>query len=215
MAYGNKWSKLLVYKVSSKHMERLEVHPINPQSRLIAQAVSALQHGQVIAYPTESGYALGCALGEKAAIEEIRQIRQLPKSHNFTLMCRNLSEIANYAIVDNQLYRYLKDHTPGAYTFILRATKQVPRRLLHPKRKSIGIRVSPSPVVMALLDQLDEPIMSVSLMLDAMDDYVALSEQIFDSLLRFPGLMLDTGDARIEPTQVIDCTQGDFVVLRD
>jgi len=142
-----------------------QVHPENPQARLIAQAVALVREGGVIVYPTDSGYALGCGLGEKGALERIRRIRRLGDDHNFTIVCRDLSEIGTYARVDNTVYRLLKAVTPGPYTFILAATREVPRRLQHPKRKTIGLRVPGNPIARALLDALDEPLMSTSLIL--------------------------------------------------
>ena len=141
----------------------LEIHPENPQQRLINQAVSLVQKGGLMVYPTDSGYALGCHIGDKSALDRIRKLRQLDKHHNFTLVCRDLSELATYARVDNACFRLLKNFTPGPYTFILKATGEVPRRLMHPKRKSIGIRVPDNPIALALLEALGEPIMSSSL----------------------------------------------------
>jgi tRNA threonylcarbamoyl adenosine modification protein (Sua5/YciO/YrdC/YwlC family) len=182
---------------------------------MIARAVSTLQRGGVIAYPTDSGYSLGCCLEARAGVDEIRKIRNLSKQHNFTLICRDLSELSAYAMVDNAVYRYMKERVPGPYTFILRASKQVPKRLLHPKRKSLGLRVSKNSVVKALLTELDEPLMSVSLQLDELDEYVADIDAIDSVLLPFAGIFLDAGDIRIAPSQVIDCTEGSFTILRD
>jgi len=143
----------------------LAIHPVNPQLRLIRQAVECIRSGGVVVYPTDSAYALGCAVGNKAAMETIVRIRQVDNKHNFTLVCRDLSEIATYAKVDNACYRLLKVYTPGAYTFILKATSEVPRLLQHPKRKTIGVRVPAHPVVDALLAELNEPIVSSSLIM--------------------------------------------------
>ncbi len=142
-----------------------QIHPDNPQQRLVDKAVEIIKGGGVIVYPTDSGYALGCCLGNKAAMERIRNIRQVDAKHNFTLVCRDLSEIALYAKVENSVYRLIKNHTPGPYTFILKATKEVPRRLQNPKRKTIGLRVPDNPIAQALLDTLGEPLMSSTLML--------------------------------------------------
>ena len=143
----------------------LSIHPENPQQRLIAQAAEIVRKGGVIVYPTDSVYAIGCHIGDKQALDRIRAIRHIDKHHNFTLMCRDLSELASYAKVDNSAFRSLKASTPGPFTFILPATSEVPRRLMHPKRKTIGLRVPDSPIAQALLEELAEPMMSVTLML--------------------------------------------------
>ena len=143
----------------------IEIHPQNPQPRLIKQVVEAIRAGGVIVYPTDSCYALGCQIGNKAAMDRIRSLRQLDDKHNMTLICRDLSEIATYAVVDNTMFRLLKANTPGAYTFVLPATHDVPRRLQHPKRKTIGIRVPDHPIVLALLEALGEPLVSSTLIL--------------------------------------------------
>ncbi|GAG59759.1 unnamed protein product, partial [marine sediment metagenome] len=138
------------------------IHPKDPQQRLICQVVASLQQGDIIVYPTDSAYALGCHIGDKAALERIRTLRQLDKNHNFTLICRDLSELATYAKVDNSVYRLLKAYTPGPYTFILQASREVPRRLQHPKRKTIGLRIPDNNIVKAILEELNEPLMSVT-----------------------------------------------------
>lgn len=142
-----------------------QIHPENPQPRLVKQAVEIVRQGGVIVYPTDSSYALGCRIGEKPAVDRIRRIRQLDDKHNFTLVCRDLSELGVYAKVDTGLFRLLKAHTPGPYTFILSATREVPRMLLHPKRRTIGLRVPNCPIARALLEELGEPLMSVSLIM--------------------------------------------------
>jgi tRNA threonylcarbamoyl adenosine modification protein (Sua5/YciO/YrdC/YwlC family) len=146
-----------------------QIHPENPQVRLIRQAATIVQEGGVIVYPTDSGYALGCHLGDKQALERIRKIRMLDEKHNFTLVCRDLSEVAIYAKVDNIAYRALRSHTPGPYTFVLLATNEVPRRLKHPKRKTIGLRVPDNAIAQSLLETLGEPMMSVTLILPGDD----------------------------------------------
>ena len=156
----------------------LSVHPDDPQPRFVAQAAAVLREGGVIALPTDSCYALGCALGDKDALERIRQIRGVDDRHHLTLMCRDLSEIATYARVDNAQYRLLKATTPGAYTFILEGTKELPRRLLHPKRKTIGLRVPEHPVVSALLAELGEPLLSSTLLLPDEDEPLSDAEEI-------------------------------------
>ncbi|MGD9662780.1 MAG: L-threonylcarbamoyladenylate synthase [Porticoccaceae bacterium] len=193
--------------------EFLYIHPENPQQRLIHQAADVIRGGGVAVYPTDSAYALGCHLGDKAAMETIRQIRQLDKNHNFTLMCRDLSEIATYAKVSNQVFRMLKANTPGAYTFILEATSEVPRRLMHPKRKTIGLRVPANPIALALLEELNEPMMSVTLIMPG--DELPLTDpyDIRAALERRVDLIIDGGYCGLEPTTVIDMT-GDCPELR-
>lgn len=181
-----------------------QIHPDNPQARLVGQAVDILHKGGVIAYPTDSAYALGCHLGDKKALETIRRIRQLDDKHNFTLMCRDLSEIATYAKLDNWAYRLLKAHTPGAYTFILPATNEVPRRLLHPKRRTIGLRVPDNAIALALLESLGEPIMSVTLHLPG-DEYPLTDPwDIRETLEHQLDLVIDGGFCGMEPTTVVE-----------
>ena len=184
----------------------LQIHPINPQPRLIMQTVEQLRSGAVLVYPTDSSYALGCQLGDKAAAERIRHIRQTDRHHNFTLVCRDLSEIATYAKVDNQRYRLLKAATPGPFTFILQATHEVPRRLQHPRRKTIGIRVPDNVIALALLAELGEPIMSCTLMLPGDDWPLHDPEDIEERLRNQVDLIIDGGPGRREPTTVIDLT---------
>lgn len=185
----------------------LQIHPANPQPRLIAQAVARLREGDVIVYPTDSSYALGCQLGDKAAAERIRAIRQTDRHHNFTLVCRDLSEIATYAKVDNRRYRLLKAVTPGAFTFILQATHEVPRRLQHPRRKTIGIRVPDNAIVSALLSTLSEPIMSCTLILPGDDWPLSDPEEIEERLANEVDLIIDGGPGQREPTTVLDLTE--------
>ena len=184
----------------------LQIHPANPQPRLVAQAVTRLREGDVIVYPTDSSYALGCQLGDKAAAERIRAIRQTDRHHNFTLVCRDLSEIATYAKVDNRRYRLLKAVTPGAFTFILQATHEVPRRLQHPRRKTIGIRVPDNAIVSALLAALSEPIMSCTLILPGDDWPLSDPEEIEERLANAVDLIIDGGPGQREPTTVLDLT---------
>lgn len=194
----------------------LPIHPENPQSRLIKQAVDIIQQGGVVIYPTDSGYALGCQLDDKAAADRIRQIRQLPEKHHFTLMCRDLSEIATYAVVDNSTYRLLKAHTPGAYTFLLKATPEVPRRLQHPKRKSIGIRVPDCKIALDLLTMLNEPLMSVSLIMPQETDPLFDPEDIHERLQGVVDVIIDGGYAGLKSTSVIDLYQnGQPVIVRE
>ncbi|HPF57649.1 MAG TPA: L-threonylcarbamoyladenylate synthase [Candidatus Competibacteraceae bacterium] len=192
----------------------LQIHPVNPQPRLIAQAVARLREGDVIVYPTDSSYALGCRLGDKAAAERIRTIRQTDRHHNFTLVCRDLSEIATYAKVDNRRYRLLKAVTPGPFTFILQATHEVPRRLQHPRRKTIGIRIPDNVIVRALLAELGEPIMSCTLILPGDDWPLSDPEEIRERLTNEVNLIIDGGSGQREPTTVIDLTDDAPQLIR-
>lgn len=182
------------------------IHPDDPQQRLIRQAAEIFRSGGVVAYPTDSSYALGCMLGNKDAQERIRQIRGVDEDHHFTLVCRNLAEIAVYARVDNSQFRLLKANTPGSYTFILQASREVPRRLQHPKRSTIGLRVPDHAVTLALLEELNEPLLSMTLLLP--DDDAPLSEawEIRDRLERQVDLVIDAGACDVQPTTVIDLT---------
>lgn len=191
-----------------------EIHPQNPQLRLVRQAVEVLRRGGVIIYPTDSAYALGCHIQDKAALQRIIRLRQLDDKHNFTLVCRDLSELATYARVNNTDYRLLKAFTPGAYTFILRATSEVPRLMLHPKRKTIGIRVPDHPVVSALLVELDEPLLSSTLILPGESEPMADIEDIRDTLARQVDLVIDSGFCGLEPTTVVSLVEGVPEVLR-
>lgn len=189
------------------------IHPENPQTRLINQAVDILRQGGVIVYPTDSGYALGCMLGEKHAMDRIVQIRQLPENHNFTLVCSDLSELSNYATVSNVAYRLIKNNTPGRYTFILTATKEVPRRLMT-KRKTIGLRVPDNQIALDLLKVLGEPILSCSLMLPNEEITQSDPEEIRDYLEHQVDLIIHGGYLGQQPTTVIDLTDDTPVVIR-
>ncbi len=191
-----------------------EVHPTHPQPRLIKRAVEIVHAGGIVAYPTDSGYALGCHLGDKAAMERIRRIRRLDEKHNFTLVCRDLSEIATYAVVGNADYRLLKAHTPGAYTFILPATREVPRRLQNPKRKTIGLRVPAHVIAQALLAELNEPLMSSTLILPG--DAAPLSDphEIRERLEHEVDLVIDGGPCSVQPTTVVELHDGQARVVR-
>jgi tRNA threonylcarbamoyl adenosine modification protein (Sua5/YciO/YrdC/YwlC family) len=192
----------------------LDIHPKNPQLRLIHQAVDVLRDGGVIIYPTDSAYALGCHLQDKAALQRIIRIRQLDKRHNFTLVCRDLSELATYARVNNTHYRLLKAFTPDAYTFILRATSEVPRLMLHPKRKTIGIRVPDHPVVSSLLGELNEPLLSSTLILPGENEPMADVGEIRETLAKQVDLILDSGFCGMEATTVISLVDDVPEVLR-
>ncbi|MDX1588885.1 MAG: L-threonylcarbamoyladenylate synthase [Oleiphilaceae bacterium] len=190
------------------------IHPQNPQPRLIKQAVAILNQGGVIAYPTDSAYALGCHLGDKKAAERIKTLRQLDDKHNFTLMCRDLSDIGTYAKVDNVQYRFLKAHTPGPYTYILDATTEVPRRLLHPKRRHIGIRVPDNHIVQALLAELGEPIMSTTLIMPGEELPLTDGEAIRDRLEHHLDLVIEGGFCGLEPTTVVNLCNDAPEILR-
>ncbi|QPB42604.1 L-threonylcarbamoyladenylate synthase [Rodentibacter haemolyticus] len=192
------------------------IHPENPQPRLIKQTVEILRKGGVIVYPTDSGYALGCMLGDKHAMDRIVAIRKLPEGHNFTLVCSDLSELSNYAKVSNIAYRLIKNNTPGRYTFILTATKELPRRLMTSKRKTIGLRVPDNQIALDLLKALGEPILSCSLMLPG-EEYITQSdpEEIRDRLERQVELIIHGGYLGQEPTTVVDLTEDTPVILRE
>lgn len=191
-----------------------QIHPDNPQARLIRQAVDIIEAGGVVAYPTDSAYALGCHIGDKSALDRIRRIRKLDDRHNFTLVCRDLSEIATYAKVDNTVYRLLRHATPGPYTFILRATSEVPRRLLHAKRKTVGLRVPDNEIVQALLADLGEPLMSVSLIMPGDDLPLIDPYDIRQTLEHEVDLVIDGGYCGMEPTTVVDLVDDTPLVLR-
>ncbi|HQU99359.1 MAG TPA: L-threonylcarbamoyladenylate synthase [Nitrosomonas sp.] len=182
------------------------IHSTTPHQRLIKQAVSIVHDGGVIVYPTDSCYALGCHLGDKDAMSRIRTIRQVDDRHHFTLICRNLAEIATYAKVDNSQYRLLKATTPGSYTFILQATREVPRRMQHPKRNTIGLRIPDHPVVFALLEELGEPLLSSTLILPGDEWPLNDAEEIRERLEHQVELVMDAGSCGIEMTTVIDLT---------
>lgn len=191
------------------------IHPENPQPRLVKQAVELLNKGGVIVYPTDSGYALGCKLEDKTAMERICRIRQLDGTHNFTLMCRDLSELSTYAHVDNTAFRLIKNNTPGNYTFILKATKEVPKRLMNDKRKTIGLRVPSNPIALALLEALNEPMMSTSLMLPGNDFTESDPEAIQDEIGKLVDLIIHGGFLGQQPTTVIDLTENTPEVVRE
>jgi len=192
-----------------------QIHPENPQVRLIRQAADIVRAGGLIVYPTDSAYALGCHIGDKTALDRIRSIRQLDKHHNFTLMCRDFSELSTYAKVDNLTFRALKNHTPGPYTFILEATNEVPRRLMHPKRKTIGLRVPDNAIALALMEELGEPLMSSSLLLPG-EEYPPIDPyEMRDTLQHHVELVIDGGYCGMEATTVVDMTGEYPEVIRE
>lgn len=192
----------------------LQIHPETPQARLIDQAVEVLRKGGVIIYPTDSGYALGGRLGEKKVVERIRRLRELDDRHPMTLICADLSEIGTYAYVDNSIFRVLKAHTPGPYTFILDATNEVPRQLLHPKRRAIGVRVPDNAITRALSASLGEPLMSVTLIPAGEEDPLTDPYDIRDRYERQVDAIIDGGAGDHQPTSVIDLRELPFVILR-
>ena len=190
------------------------IHPTHPQRRLVRQAADIVRRGGLIAYPTDSCYALGCRLGDAKALGRLRRVRGVGEKHHLTLMCRDLSEIATYAIVDNVQYRLLRAATPGAYTFILRATREVPRRLLHPRRKTIGVRVPDNVVAHALLTELDEPMLSATLALPGRAPPPSAAPEIREALEHDLDLVIDGGSCGVVPSTVIDLTTDVPLVVR-
>lgn len=191
-----------------------EIHPVNPQQRLLAQVAVRLRQGGVIAYPTDSSYALGCHLDDRDAADRLRRIRQFDRNHQFTLVCRDLSQIATYARVDNPQFRLLRQLTPGPYTFILKATKELPRRVAHEKRKTIGIRIPAHPVTQGLLTTLGEPLISSTLLLPGEDYPVNDPSEFRELLLREVDVVVDAGGCGVEPTTVIDLTEDTPRLIR-
>lgn len=191
-----------------------QIHPENPQTRLIRQAVDIIEKGGVVAYPTDSAYAIGCHLGDKRAADRIIQIRRLTDKHNFTLMCRDLSDIATYAKVNNTQYRQIKSHTPGPFTFILDATNEVPRRLMNPKRRQIGIRVPDHPITLALLEQLGQPMMSTTLILPGEEMPMTDPYEIRSMLEHALDLVIDGGFCGFEATSVVDLSSEPPQIIR-
>jgi tRNA threonylcarbamoyl adenosine modification protein (Sua5/YciO/YrdC/YwlC family) len=192
----------------------VEIHPRNPQPRLIAEVVAVIRGGGLIAYPTDSSYAFGCHIGDKRAMDRIRRIRQTDQTHNFTLVCSDLSEISLYAKVENWAYRLIKSHTPGPYTFILPATREVPKRLQNPKRRTIGLRVPDNPIAQAMLASLGEPVMSSTLLLPGDDWPLTDAHDIEERIGNQIDLIVDGGPSGIEPSTVVDLSAGHVTVLR-
>ena len=190
------------------------LHPTHPEARLVKRAVDIVRKGGLIAYPTDSCYALGCHIGDKSAMERIRRVRGVDDRHHFTLVCRDLSDIGTFAKVNNAQYRLLKAHTPGSYTFILEATRELPRRLAHPKRATVGVRVPEHPVTHALLTELNEPLLSSTLMLPGDENPLNDAESIRARLEHEVDLILDGGVCGIEPTTVIDLSGAEPILIR-
>ncbi|MEL0028272.1 MAG: L-threonylcarbamoyladenylate synthase [Perlucidibaca sp.] len=190
------------------------LHPDNPQARLLKQAAERLKAGELIVMPTDASYVLACHIGDKAALERLRRLRELDESHHLTLLCRDLSEIGTYAKVDNPVFRLLKAHTPGAYTFILPGTREVPRRLLHPKKQTIGIRVPSHPVALGLLELMGEPLLSATLIMPGESEPLNDPEDIVERLGKRVDVVLDSGYGSLEPTTVVDLSEDSPRVLR-
>jgi tRNA threonylcarbamoyl adenosine modification protein (Sua5/YciO/YrdC/YwlC family) len=190
------------------------IHPDNPQARLVRQTCELINQGEVVVYPTDSGYAIGCQMENKKAMEQICRIRDIDKDHNFTLMCRDMSELSVYARVNNVAFRQIKNNTPGPYTFILKATKEVPKRLQNPKRKTIGIRVPDNAIALAILEELGEPLMSTTLILP--NEHMAETDpdEIRDKLEKRVGLIIHGGYLGEQPTTVIDMSEGETTIIR-
>ncbi len=191
------------------------IHPENPQPRLIKQACELIRQGEVVVYPTDSGYAIGCQMDDKKALDKLCQVRNIDKDHIFTLMCRDMSELSIYAKVDNVAFRQIKNNTPGPYTFILQATREVPKRLQNPKRKTIGIRVPDNVIALKLLEELNEPLMSTSLILPGERMAEADPDEIRDKLEKRVGVIIDGGALGEQPTTIIDLTETPPAVLRE
>jgi tRNA threonylcarbamoyl adenosine modification protein (Sua5/YciO/YrdC/YwlC family) len=192
----------------------LEIHPVNPQQRLIKQAVEIIRGGGVVVYPTDSCYALGCHVGDKTAMERMQRIRETDKNHHFTLVCRDLSEIAKYARINNQQYRFLRSLTPGPYTFLLEATREVPKRLQNPKRRTIGIRVPDHVVSQLMLTELGEPLMSSTLVLPGDEMPMTDAREIQERLAHLVDAVIDGGSCGVVPTTVIDLAGPAPVIVR-
>jgi tRNA threonylcarbamoyl adenosine modification protein (Sua5/YciO/YrdC/YwlC family) len=192
----------------------LQLHPVSPQRRFIRQAVECLRTGGVIVYPTDSCYALGCHIGDKSALERIRSIRETDRNHHFTLVCRDLADVGKYAAVENWQYRLLRSHTPGPYTFLLKASRETPRRLKHERRGTIGLRVPDHPVSQLLLTELGEPVMSSTLLLPGEQLPRTDAKEIYELLEQKVDMVLDGGNCGLVPTSVVDLSAGRAEVVR-
>lgn len=191
-----------------------DVHPENPQSRSITQIADAVRSEALIAYPTDSCYALGCRLGSRDGMDRIRSIRRLDDRHHFTLMCRDFAQLGQFVRVDNDVFRAVKAATPGSYTFILPATREVPRKLLHPKKKTVGVRIPDHVVTQALLAELDEPLLSSTLLLPDEEEPLTQGWEIKDRLDHAVDAVVDSGDCGTEPTTVVDFSSGEAEIVR-
>ncbi len=191
-----------------------DVHPDNPQARSLAQVAEILRSGGLVAYPTDSGYALGCRLGNREGLDRIRALRQLSDKHHFTLVCSEFGQLGQYVQMDNDVFRAVKAATPGAYTFILKATREAPKVMLHPKKKTVGVRVPQHTTALALLQALGEPLMSSTLILPGADDPLTDGWQVNDELGNVLDAVLDSGDCGLEPTTIVDLSDGEVAILR-
>jgi tRNA threonylcarbamoyl adenosine modification protein (Sua5/YciO/YrdC/YwlC family) len=189
------------------------VHPVTPQQRLINQVVQMVLQDGLIAYPTDSGYALGCRLGNVSGVERIREIRHLDDRHDFTLVCHDFAQMSQFVFVSNKVFRLIKAHTPGSYTFILPATREVPRRFMNPKKRTVGVRISPNPVALALVDTLGEPLLSSTLLLPGEERAMSDGWEVKERLDHLVDAVID-GEAGTEPTTVVDLSEGDPVIRR-
>ena len=190
-----------------------DVHPVTPQQRLINQVVQMLQQDGLIAYPTDSGYALGCRLGNVSGVERIREIRHLDDRHDFTLVCHDFAQMSQFVFVSNKVFRLIKAHTPGSYTFILPATREVPRRFMNPKKRTVGVRISPNPVALSLVETLGEPLLSSTLLMPGEDQAMSDGWEVKERLDHLVDAVID-GEAGTEPTMVVDLSEGDPVIRR-
>ncbi len=191
-----------------------DVHPLNPQPRAIQQIVDLVRDDGLIAYPTDSCFALGCRMGTKAALDRIRDIRQLDERHHFTLMCRDFAQLGQFVTINNALFRTIKAATPGPYTFILPATREVPRRLLHPRKRTVGVRIPDHVVALALLDELGEPMVSSTLLLPGAEEPMTQGWEIKETLDHQLDAVIDSGECGTEPTTVVDFSSGEAEILR-
>lgn len=193
----------------------IAIHPVDPQPRLIRQAAEVIRNGGLIAYPTDSCYALGCALGNKEGIERIARIRSLDSKHHYTLMCHDFSQLGQFVIVDNSAFRTIKSLIPGPYTFIMKATKEVPRKMMHPKKNSVGARIPENSTALALVQEVGEPILSSTLLLPGDEDPLTEPQDVADAIGRDVDLIIDSGVPGTTPTSVIDYTEGAPIVRRE
>ena len=200
---------------SRRSAKYLDIHPEDPQPRLIEQAVAALEEGGLIAYPTDSCYALGCRLGDADGLERIRRIRQVVKDHHFTLVCADFAQLGQYVLVSNPTFRLVKNATPGPYTFILPATREVPRKMAHPKKHTVGVRIPDHRVAHALVEALGEPILSSTLLLPGQEDPPSEGWVVQDLLGEQVDVIIDSGEVGIEPTTVVDLTGSEPVIARE
>lgn len=200
---------------SRRSAKYLDIHPEDPQPRLIEQAVAALEQGGLIAYPTDSCYALGCRLGDADGLERIRRIRQVGKDHHFTLVCADFAQLGQYVLVSNPTFRLVKNATPGPYTFILPATREVPRKMAHPKKHTVGVRIPDHRVAHALVEALGEPILSSTLLLPGQEDPPSEGWVVQDLLGEQVDVIIDSGEVGIEPTTVVDLTGSEPVIARE